>query len=514
MVATTVFTPTVSATLNGSLITGVTKARVVSSFNDPVSKIYVSVYPAITWAEGDTLAVTMGSGTNNVLSGTGTIYQADYLNAGPTQELVARGPLFKAQKYRNNQTNGLTLNDLTLGPATDEAIAQAVLTVAGVSYNPADIGGTGIRRGTLAPSAYTWRQGETALEYLNRLTKASLGYRMVETIGGDVKRIQVFGRPSTVSDFNLSQGVDIFSGGHTQYDAFGRYTAVTVSGYDYGTGSGSLSWSYPDSTPAGIDPYLYSSEMIERTRDSDAGEGISAAQVGSEFILPQVDRVVTRVSGVKTPRDDVFEPGQTHLIDADWLGLDAQKLLCMSVTRECDAHWFVQTLEYIGGGIAVGDFVLPTGRAFWFYPPPAPRRMRDYTFVDPLKLNLLGQDIMVPSKQWFDYQRGNVLSRLRLPDYTFVAPLKLNLLGQDIMLNGTIISVNLPPRGPLRARDYTGNDRFELVLIGRDAMIAGDQQMANPPRRNVFPEKPWEARAHGGLLNDGTNNATNTVFIP
>src|SRR4051812_39674558 len=146
MVTSTVFTPTVSATLNGSPITGVRKARVISGFTDPVTKIYVTIYPAISWAEGDTIAVTMGSGTNNVLSGTGTIYEADQLNAGPTFELVARGPLFKAQKFNNNVTNGLTLTDLTGGPATDEAIAKAVLTIAGVSYDPANIGGTGLQR--------------------------------------------------------------------------------------------------------------------------------------------------------------------------------------------------------------------------------------------------------------------------------------------------------------------------------------------------------------------------------
>src|SRR3954468_22603615 len=231
MPTSTVFTPTVSATLNGTALVGVRKARVTSSFSDPVTKIYVSVYPAITWAEGDTITVTMGSGTHNVLSGTGQVYEADYLNTGPSFELVARGPLFKAQKYRNNRANGITLDDLTGGPATDEAIVKAVLTLAGVTYTPSNIGGTGVIRGTLAPTAYTWKQGETALDYLNRLTKASLGYRMVETIGGDVTRVQVRGRPSATAQFSLEQGVDIFAGGHAQFDAFGKYTAVTVTGF-------------------------------------------------------------------------------------------------------------------------------------------------------------------------------------------------------------------------------------------------------------------------------------------
>lgn len=357
----TVYTPYVAATLNGTPIPGVRKARVISAFSDPVTRIYVTVYPPITWAEGDTITVTMGSGTNNVLSATGTLYETDYLNTGRAFEFVARGPLFKAQKYTNNVTGGLTLTDLTGGPATDEAIAKAVLTVAGVTYNPVNIGGTGRVRGTLAPAAYTWREGETALDYLNRLTKASLGYRMVETIGGAVTRVQVFGRPAAAPSFTLQQGVDIMAGGHTQYDAFSRYTAVTVTGYDYGDGNGAVSYSYPNPVPAGTAAFVYSSEMIERAAETSSN-GISCLYVAQNFVLPEVDRVAIRVSGIKTPRDDVFIPGQTHRINAEWLGLTNELLWCMSVTRECDGKWFVQTMEYLGGGSSSDIFSPPVGK--------------------------------------------------------------------------------------------------------------------------------------------------------
>src|SRR3954468_20080864 len=388
MPTSTVFTPTVSATLNGTALVGVRKARVTSSFSDPVTKIYVSVYPAITWAEGDTITVTMGSGTHNALSGTGQVYEADYLNTGPSFELVAGGPLFKAQKYTNNVANGLTLDDLTSGPATDEDIAKAVLTVAGVTYTPANIGGTGILRGTLAPSAYTWKENETALDYLNRLTKASLGYRMVETVGGAVTRVQVRGRPRSTASYTLTQGVDIFSGGHTQFDAFGRFTAVTVTGFDFGDGEGAVSFSYPTPVPAGIAPYVYSSDMIERAIGLDIGEGMSASNMAMNFVQPEVNRVATRVSGIKTPRDDVFEPGQTHLINASWLGLTNQYLWCMGVTRECDDKWFVQTMDYIGGGTSTDAAVIPTGLSTIAVddPPIAPLRANDYTWLQTYRL--------------------------------------------------------------------------------------------------------------------------------
>jgi hypothetical protein len=345
----TAWTPSVTATLNGTPITGVRKARVISSFTDPVTKIYVTVWTPPALNEGDTIAVTMGAGVNNVLSGTGTIYEGDWLNSGATFEFVARGPLFKAQRYRMNRSNGLTLSDLVGGPADDQTIARAVLTIAGVPFTSGDIGGTSIVRGELAPSAYTWRQGETALGYLNRLASASLGYRMVETIGGTVERVQVVGTPAGSANFTLTQGVDIEAGAHTQKGTFDKFTAVTVKGFDFGDGNGAISFSDPDPTPDGVDPYIYSSDMIERALDADPGNGISCQNVAENFVIPEVVRETIRVSGVTTPRDDVFIPGQTGQLDSALLGLSNERLWLYGVTRECDNRRFTHTLDFLGG---------------------------------------------------------------------------------------------------------------------------------------------------------------------
>jgi hypothetical protein len=359
-VTTTVWAPYVSAVLNGSALTGkVTKARVVSTFGDPVSKLYATVYPEpTTWAQGQTLTVALGGGSHNVLRGSGTIFQGDNTNSGPHFELVGRGPLFKAQRYRNNNTSGLTLADLTGGPATDEAITRAVLDVAGVSYVFGNIGGTGIIRGTLAPSAYTWRFGETALEYLARLSQASLGYQVIESIGGDVLRVQASSRPNTTSTVTLTEGVDIFEGGHVQKHVFGKYDAVTVTGFDYGTGDGAVEFSNPNPVPAGVEPYIYASPMIERALEADPGSGISAEAVNA-FVFAQVTVEQIRVSNITTPRDDVFGPGQTHTITSARLGLSAALLRLVAVTCEVDSGWFTQTLEYIGGGTTTGGYTGP-----------------------------------------------------------------------------------------------------------------------------------------------------------
>jgi hypothetical protein len=332
---------------------------VVSSFTDPVTKIYVKIYPRIAWAEGDVLAVTMGAGTNNILSGTGFIYTADSANSGASYELQARGPLFKAQRYVNNRTNGITLSELVGGPATDEDIAEAVLTLAGVTFNPVDIGGTGIIRGSLAPDAYTWREGESALGYLVRLSRASLGYRMIESIGGAVKRVQVYGRPQGTAQYSLNEGVDIFAGATTQYDTLGKYTAITVSGFDFGDANGAVKFSIPDPAPAGVEPFVYSSEMIERALDADPGGGVSAQTVAEDFVEPEVNRVSISVRGVRTPRDNLFGPGQTHQINSTLLDLSNAKLWLHTVVRECDERWFSQTNDYVGGSTATGGYTGP-----------------------------------------------------------------------------------------------------------------------------------------------------------
>jgi hypothetical protein len=170
MTTSSIWTPHATATLNGTQIDTalVIGARVETSFSDPVSKGYVRMIGAPSWGQGDSVSINLGGGANNVNCFNGSVYEGDYLNAGPHFELVCRGPLYAAQKYRNNRAQGLTLNDLTGGPAKDEDIAKAVLDVVGIDYNSSHIGGTGIVRGSSAPDGYTWKKGETALDYLQR----------------------------------------------------------------------------------------------------------------------------------------------------------------------------------------------------------------------------------------------------------------------------------------------------------------------------------------------------------
>lgn len=345
----TVYTPFVECTINGvQPAQPITKARVESSFSDPVTKGYVTFKDVPTWGHGDDLTISMGNGTNNVLRFTGALFQADHLNSGPTVELVARGPLYAVQKYRNPYPNGLTLLDLTGGPATDEAIARAVLDVVGVTYTSGNIDGTGITRGELAAVAYVWKHGETALDYLQRLSKASLGYRMIETIGGDIYRVQIYNRPGSTPDFTFTEGVDIFEGAHTQRTTFGRYLAWSVTGFDYGDGLGPVSYSNP-ADPGSLEVYTFSSEMIEKSLQADPGSGVSAEEVEA-YIEAESDHEIVKLGSLSTPRDDLFGPGQTHLINSALVGVTGEDLRLMGVTVEVEGDWFTQTMEYLGGG--------------------------------------------------------------------------------------------------------------------------------------------------------------------
>jgi hypothetical protein len=346
----TTWTPYATATLNGTQISTVLVkgARVEMSMSDPVMKGYVKCIGAPSWGQGDDLTITLGGGPNNVTRfPAGSVWQGDYLNSGPNFELVGRGPLYAVQKYRNNRAKGLTLTDLTGGPATDEAIAQAVLDVVGVSYSGGNIGGTGIVRGALAPDGYTWRRGERALDYLQRLSKASLGYKMIES-NGDIFRTQVMGGiPTGAADFTFTEGVDIFEGAHTQRETFNRFTSWEVTGFDFGDGFGPVRFANPDPVPDGEENYAFSSEMIERALDSDPGGGISCETVEA-FVEAETDHELTHISGLTTPRDDLFGPGQIIIVNSALLGVTGQKLWLIGVTAETDEDWFIHTLELVG----------------------------------------------------------------------------------------------------------------------------------------------------------------------
>jgi hypothetical protein len=341
---TALFIPYVTCTIGGSQPSApVLSARIQRSFGNPTGTPFVKFAENLGWSQGDELTVTMGSGDNNITRFTGTVVQGAYSNSGPEVEIGAMGPLYKVQKYRNPFPKGLTLTDLTGGPATDEAIARAVLDAVGVDYSAGNIGGTGIVRGTLAAIAYTWRKGEGALDYLQRLSKASLGYRMIESTNGEIFRTQIYGRPSGGSSFSFQGGVNIFEGATMTRSIQERYDAWSVTGFDYGNGLGPVGFADPD-PPGASEVFTFSSDLIERGANSDPGGGVSCEQV-LEYVRAESDHEIVTIQGFLTPYDYDIGPGQTHHISDDRLGFDDQ-VWVLGVTQQIDGDWFVQSMDY------------------------------------------------------------------------------------------------------------------------------------------------------------------------
>lgn len=175
---------------------------------------------------------------------------------------------------------------------------------------------------------------------------------------------------------------------------------------------------------------------------------------------------------------------------------------------------------------------LPPGVQAFDLGPRAALRARDYSHLQTVPLNLLGQDAMVTGEQSEDLPPR---AAARLRDYSIAASFPLELIGQDaltvgIQLSGPApagprrastlgetgsnqtveLSASLPvvpygqstelsalwPRAYGRARDYSIAAGFPLELIGQDAVAPG-QQLTGPG--------PVAARRASTLSEPGTN---------
>lgn len=161
----------------------------------------------------------------------------------------------------------------------------------------------------------------------------------------------------------------------------------------------------------------------------------------------------------------------------------------------------------------------PVGQQCTELPPRAALRVRDYSFVQPVPLNLLGKDAVTVGKQFVELYPRAAVARSR--DYSLTQPTPLNLIGKDavlvgkqlsgnapagprrastltdpgsnqiVVLNSTIpvipcglstLAADLPTRAPTRVRDYTYTQNLPLSLVGKDNSNPGLQFTELPPR--------------------------------
>lgn len=243
-----------------------------------------------------------------------------------------------------SQTEGYLLQDITGGPASDEAIVSTVLGIAGVDTNGGSIGGTGVTLGTVAPEEFSWRANESALSYVQRIDQISLGFRTFESTGGQVYRRQISTFPDSGAEMQFTEGVDITEA--TNNRSFQEsYDAVRVSGYAVGD------FLEPRVYVAGGGSHLFSfnSPMIERANEGSPGAGISC-QALAEYWLGELDRVLVKMR-MTTPRNGDIGPGQVHNIQAGSRLGHSGDLWVQRVDKEYAADGRVShTMTYVGGG--------------------------------------------------------------------------------------------------------------------------------------------------------------------
>jgi hypothetical protein len=394
---------TVSASTPSAAWTDILSARVSYGFDARTGECQIVTPTRPVGSDYDQdITVVMGAGTNNVTRFVGLIRDFQYSANPASVTTVAHGYLIRAIEYENGEetnydpwtgSGGLLIPDLvgTLS-AKAEDIVKAVLDKANVPYNAANINGSAeVYGGGVTPMPFLWRsggaginsvpqyqdQGETAMSYIERYDaidaelddsnpNAGGRFRTFETLGGDVYRIRVGGRPQDTPDVPpLTEGVDILSGQFTRSISQTRNYFV-VKGIDRGSNLGPYQFAIQSSNPfqpsTSKHTYQFSSDMLEKDTH-DAVDGITGASLSGmscEVLAGALELEYNReiVSGsLETFRDDIFGIAQTHLVQGGPggtigdLGL-AENVWVQSLEISVDDRGFTQRLSYLGGGLA------------------------------------------------------------------------------------------------------------------------------------------------------------------
>jgi hypothetical protein len=131
----------------------------------------------------------------------------------------------------------------------------------------------------------------------------ALGFRTFES-GDRIIREQISARPPTgAAEIVFSEGVDIerASATHSVKDAKNR---VVVTGYDHGTGpvKAIATAAHPHPVPGvEYDTLTFSSPLIERATEADAGQGLSCEEKARQLIY-EVDSVILTAASRRPSR--------------------------------------------------------------------------------------------------------------------------------------------------------------------------------------------------------------------
>lgn len=318
--AVTVRTLSRTVTFASVTLTDVLSARgqVSADGGWPTCSVFVTAKPA-TGNEEDALTVVAGAG-NNVTRFTGRVRRFRPSFFPKSIELVAMGTLAYADEWAPNEDIDF-LTEWPSGATDQDLVAWALDHVARVTYSTANIDGTGITLGLLAPDAFNWRAGTSAWSYIRQIDRATL-YRTYQQRDGTIRRVQMVGHPNSTDAFTLADQ-DVLEGSSGNRNTEQTRNAVEVVGYDYGptrvygTALGSNSFQGSASTSANRYPDKLQSDLIEDGNDilgSPLGLGGLNAQDIADAMLPDVNKEFVEAE-VASWRDDTHGPGQTCLLD-------------------------------------------------------------------------------------------------------------------------------------------------------------------------------------------------------
>jgi len=398
----------VSASASGpvtgtALIDNILSAQVTYGFDQRTGecRLVTPSKPACTYDDELTVAMGAGGATGTddpIVRFVGLVRDFIYQDGSAVVTTIARGYLTRAIEYENSDDTayqnwlgpgGILIIDIAGTPtATAADIVMGVLDRANVPYDPANIGSSGVvYGGSPDVAAFMWRsgspgpntmpmqqdQGETAMSYIERydaidaeIVGPNTGgrYRTFETLGGDVYRVRVGGRPQATPDFTLTEGVDILSGNFTRSISQTRNYFV-VKGQPVPEGFGLCSYALQESNDfqpvATKHTYGFSSEMIERSNNdssdqllNNAATGMSCETIANALALEYNREIVSGYA--ETFRDDAFGIAQTHLVQGGpggtvgALGL-AENVWVQSLQISVDERGFTQRVTYLGGGL-------------------------------------------------------------------------------------------------------------------------------------------------------------------
>lgn len=400
-----------SASLNGVAISSILSAFCTYSWKlnqgVPEATVYVRSNPSPgTQLYNQTLNLIMGAGTNNILRFVGLFRGYSYALWPKALGMIFQGRLVRAAEYQNHdnstmtvsgqilRVDGLLLNDLLGSPTgTDQAIVQAALTRANVSFTSGLIAGTGRTFGSRAPyMTFLWRAGtgtnplipmaaagQSALSFIHDWDKVSAVYtnatspvgfyRTYETVNG-IRRALIGGRPRNSVNYTFSEGIDINERAQSTRD-YPLANAAFVTGFDPGlgigpvrnytfdSGSGGNTGTFlgqssnpfqPSSQPVTVD---FNSPYIEWGAESEGGIGMSAERVGNA-LLADLNRETVTIR-FRTPRDVQVLPGYTILVQGpggapDRLGIGENLWVDTVTTGVAEDGEFYQDIDATGGG--------------------------------------------------------------------------------------------------------------------------------------------------------------------